>query len=181
MSNYFLWIPLILWLLWNINFAKWLLDSIKRKIDYEIAMSIAMELLITTICLNCYLDPLIYENLLLQIIGCSIMWFVFFFIYIYQRILIKKMGQGPPEDYEDTTVLIKSGWFKIMRHPMFFGGILSNIGCLLVRITWLSFICVPISIGLCVISSFWEDKINIKKFGEEYKDYMKTVKRFGFI
>ena len=175
------WLPLILWMVWNVNFIRWFIDSLKRKVNYEIAMSIATELFFTTLFLNYYLNPLIPENFILQLIGFSLMWFGFFFLFLYQRYLLKSFGEGPPEDYEDTTVLITSGWFKLMRHPMFFCAILMNLSTLLVKITILSFILVPFSVGLCILSAHWEEKLNIQKFGVDYLDYMKKVKRWGII
>jgi len=181
MSDFFLWLPFILWILWNINFLRWFIISVQRKENYEIAMSIAMELLFTTIFIGNYLDPIISGNLILQIAGNIMLWFGFFFIYLYQRRILKKLGGGPPNNYESTTILIESGWFKIMRHPMFFCGIISNIGCFLVGISILSLIFIPVSIGLCIISAYWEEKLNLQKFGNAYKEYMKRVKRWGLI
>ena len=174
--HYFL--PLLLWIIWMVySIIHWLIPSIIERNKHEIAMSIAMTLFFTTLLLNAYIDPVISEVPILQFIGQSIMNFALF-IYLYQFFLMLRLGKGE-KDWEDTTVLIQSGFFKIMRHPMFFACIICNIATYFMKITWLSFLLPPISIFLCVASSFWDEKVNLEKFGEEYKKYMREVKRFG--
>ncbi|MHA1491355.1 MAG: methyltransferase family protein [Promethearchaeota archaeon] len=171
-------LPLVSWLIWMVYcIIHWTIPSIVKKEKHEVAMSVAITLFLTTLLLSAYIEPLVPEVYFLQIIGQLVMNFALF-IYIYQFIVMLKRGRGE-KDWEDTTVLIKSGFFKIMRHPMFFACIMCNIATYFSKITWLSLFLPPISIFLCVLSSSWDEKLNLKKFGEEYENYMKKVKRFG--
>lgn len=81
---------------------------------------------------------------------------------------MKKFGEG--EHWEDTSVIIEKGWFKYMRHPMYFGLAIANIGVILWIPSFFSLIFTIISLILCFLSSIWEDKANIEKFGDVYKD-----------
>lgn len=157
----------------------WLIPSIREQENHEIAMSVATSLFFTNLLLNAYIDPLVPEILIFQYIGMMIMWFAFF-IYISQFFIMLRLGKGE-KDWEDTTVLITSGWFKVMRHPMYFACIICNLSLFFTKITWLNLIFPPISIFLCIISALLDEEINLKKFGNEYSEYMKKVKRFGII
>jgi hypothetical protein len=55
-------IPLIIWGCVIINFLYWIISSIKKKIDYEISMSLVMSLLFSTHILNAYF-VLIFKNI----------------------------------------------------------------------------------------------------------------------
>lgn len=78
--------------------------------------------------------------------------------------------------------LKKDGVYKIVRHPMYLGGILLAIG--------LVFASTPLSLsqlfmlGLGVICFFTashiEDSFNVEKFGEDYKKYIEKTPALNF-
>jgi len=178
--DFLYYLPLTLWIIWMVYcIIHWLIPSIRDRENHEIAMAIATTLFFTTLLLNAYIEPLIPEVLILQYIGMGIMWFALF-IFISQFFVMLRLGEGE-KNWEDTTVLITSGWFKVMRHPMFFACILCNISLFFTKLTWLNFLLAPISVFLCIKSALWDEKVNIKKFGEEYLEYMKKVRMFGII
>lgn len=55
-------IPLIIWGCVIIYFLYWIISSIKKKVDYEISMSLAISLLFSTLILNAYF-VLIFKNI----------------------------------------------------------------------------------------------------------------------
>ena len=84
--------------------------------------------------------------------------------------------KGKPESgWEQTTVLIDSGVYRIVRHPLYLGSAIAMLGIMLVIQS------VPSTIlGLVAIFCFWmaskkEDAFNIDKFGDTYQEYMKKV------
>ncbi|MFW9988115.1 MAG: hypothetical protein ACFFC3_05625, partial [Candidatus Odinarchaeota archaeon] len=106
---------------------RWLVWAIKEKSKYEASMCLAMTLYFTSIMLSIYFKQ-VYDNILLFVFGMTICGFGIF-IFISQLIIMKKLGQG--ENWEDTKILIIKGWFKYMRHPMYFGLAIANIGIIL--------------------------------------------------
>jgi len=62
---------------------------------------------------------------------------------------------------------------------MYFGLAIANIGVITWFPSFFSIIFALISFILCLISSIWEDKVNIDKFGDAYREYMKKVKLWG--
>lgn len=158
-----------------IFFIHWLIESIKMRVNYEISMSIALTLYFSAAILSSYFDPF-FENLYLLIFGIILICLAVL-IFGSQVIIMKKLGKG--KSWEDTQVLIIKGWFKYIRHPTYFSCALGNIGILLAIPTILTYILAPISIFLCLLSSLWEDKANLEKFGKDYEDYEKKVKLWG--
>lgn len=170
-------IILITWIVLMIYFMRWLVWAIKEKSKYEASMCLAMTLYFTSIMLSIYFKQ-VYDNILLFVFGMTICGFGIF-IFISQLIIMKKLGQG--ENWEDTKILIIKGWFKYMRHPMYFGLAIANIGIILGISTLLTLILAPTSILFCLLSSIWEDQENLEKFGNSYEEYKKKVKLWGII
>ena len=95
-------------------------------------------------------------------------------------ILKRKGGVGKGKSYVHTSVLVDSGLYAIVRHPQYTAGILFSLALILVSQTWLI-----ATIGLvCIILMYLDilnaDKHEIKKFGDEYKRYMKKVPGTNF-
>jgi protein-S-isoprenylcysteine O-methyltransferase Ste14 len=126
--------------------------------------------------------------LLVVLIGFGFVW--------TSRIRVKRGGCGSEDD---TIFLIKEGPYKILRHPTGF----SITGCLVLLTIILAELPAlhpvlsgfPLSFHFTVLSVFGnlafiilyplgykgEEKMNIKKWGEEYMKYMKEVPGFNII
>ncbi|MFX1316053.1 MAG: methyltransferase family protein [Promethearchaeota archaeon] len=168
-------IPLIIWIAIMIYCSYWVLSVLKTKIKYEISEALALAFYFTAALLGQYFE-LFYQNLFLTITG-FVLIFIGIFIFISQVIIMKKYGQG--KHWEDTSVIIMKGWFKYMRHPMYFGLAVADIGVIIWIPSFFSIIFALLSFILCLMSSIWEDKINITKFGDAYKEFMEKVKLWG--
>ena len=75
----------------------------------------------------------------------------------------------------DATIMLDTGIFGVVRHPLYLGTALWSVALMLVFQSILSVI-----LGIVAISCFWmastkEDEFNIKKFGDRYREYMKRV------
>ena len=81
----------------------------------------------------------------------------------------------------DTTVVVESGTYGIVRHPQFLGAILNICASILISQHWLV---VLIGILIVGITPKWirEAEENLVfKFGDDYKRYMKRVPRMNFL
>ncbi|MCW4049887.1 MAG: isoprenylcysteine carboxylmethyltransferase family protein [Candidatus Bathyarchaeota archaeon] len=82
----------------------------------------------------------------------------------------------------DTTVLVDSGTYGIVRHPQFLGGIMLTSASILVSQHWLSAV-----VG--ILTAVWgytgylpkEEKGLIIRFGDDYRRYMQRVPRLNLI
>lgn len=88
-------------------------------------------------------------------------------------------NRGAPEKhFENTTKIVNTGIFRLIRHPMFASLIFLTIGVLLKRPTpeviALSFL----SIAASVVTARKEEIETAAKFGPAYEEYMKNSKKF---
>ena len=97
-------------------------------------------------------------------------------------IFLKRDGQpGEGKGLMDTTVLVDSGTYAIVRHPQFLGSMLLMIASILISQHWLVTI-----IGVIVSVSGYRIQVNLEqgllvKFGDGYKRYMERVPRMNFL
>jgi len=102
----------------------------------------------------------------------------FFSIAIY----FKKEGKpGEGKGLMNTTVLVDSGTYAIVRHPQLLGSILLMSASILISQHWLSAI-----IGVPIIVWGYSEAVKaekglIIKFGDDYKRYMEKVPRMNFL
>ena len=74
--------------------------------------------------------------------------------------------------------VITSGVFAYCRHPVYFGSILLFVGLSILTWSLLAFgICVIIVIFYEYAATF-EEKLLVKQFGQEYRDYQKRVPKW---
>jgi len=93
----------------------------------------------------------------------------------------KKGSVKKGKSYIYTTKLVDSGVYSIVRHPQYVTFILWAIAGMLLFQHW-----IVICLGIPVIPLIYVDLINadkdgIKKFGDDYKQYMQRVPRANFL
>lgn len=93
----------------------------------------------------------------------------------------KKGGVSKGKSFVYTTKVVDSGIYAIMRHPQYSSFILWAIAAMLLFQN-----IVVIVLGLPIFILIYydmmkEEKRNINKFGESYKQYMKRVPRVNFL
>jgi protein-S-isoprenylcysteine O-methyltransferase Ste14 len=119
----------------------------------------------------------------------QIVSWIFLFISLYPAIagviLLKKHGnsRNTREDqsllaFEKTTLLVETGIYKYVRHPMYSSLLFLTLGIFLKHISAGSFIVTVWSSVFLLGTAFMDEKECIAYFGEVYKDYMKRTKRF---
>ena len=147
--------------------------------------TISIEVIITILAVGqIVLSFILYNkngNVAMRNIGWVILWIsaIFGWLPIYT---FKRYGQVPKgKSYVHTTGLVDKGIYRIIRHPQYFAGILIGLALLLIAQHWLVGLLGIICIIIYYCSSFDEEKTALKKFGEQYQEYMKRVPRFNFI
>jgi protein-S-isoprenylcysteine O-methyltransferase Ste14 len=99
-------------------------------------------------------------------------------------ILTLRAKGGVPEgkNYMETTALVRSGIYAIVRHPQGgTAGILLNLALPLIGQHWLLVVLSAVGTVLLYIDTFKSDKTCIEKFGQEYVSYMRQVPRVNFL
>jgi len=81
-------------------------------------------------------------------------------------------------NFENTTALVKSGVFGLIRHPLYFSLLLIGTGIMMNNLSLPS-----IAAGMVNLMALWltartEEKEMIDKFGQQYRDYIGETKMF---
>jgi protein-S-isoprenylcysteine O-methyltransferase Ste14 len=91
--------------------------------------------------------------------------------------LLHKIGR-PEQGIEETSILVKTGIYKYIRHPLYSSLILLAWGIFLKDTSLLPAGLATVATLFLVITAIVEEKENLQRFGEEYANYMRSTKRF---
>lgn len=99
-------------------------------------------------------------------------------IMIFQSYLDFK---GAKKTDHQNKKLVDSGMFAIIRHPMYLSFIIMTIGIIFISQYWLVIVVGLMRIIMLYYIILEEEKIDLDRFGLNYKDYQKKVPRLNFI
>jgi protein-S-isoprenylcysteine O-methyltransferase Ste14 len=93
----------------------------------------------------------------------------------------EKGGAQEGESWLRTLVVVDSGVYTVVRHPMYLSFMLLILALMLISQHWLSVIFgIPIVIFLYLAMGV-EERSNIERFGDDYIRYMDRVPRMNFL
>ena len=114
----------------------------------------------------------------------NIGWGIIFLSAIFGWLPIftfRSRGKINGKSYTETTVLVDTGIYSIVRHPQYLAGILINIGLSLITTHWLVILLGIISWVVYYQGTFSEEEQNLEKFGEVYQGFQQRVPRLNFL
>jgi protein-S-isoprenylcysteine O-methyltransferase Ste14 len=82
----------------------------------------------------------------------------------------------PGKNFENSTQLVTKGIYKYLRHPMYASLLFLGWGMFLKNINPLSISIIAVITLALFLTCKVEEKEMIKRFGEEYKQYMKATR-----
>jgi len=85
------------------------------------------------------------------------------------------------KSYTETTKLVDSSLYAIVRHPQYVAGMLFNLALMLMAQHWVVILVGVVSMVLIYIDIQAADKEGIEKFGESYCKYMEKVPQVNFV
>jgi protein-S-isoprenylcysteine O-methyltransferase Ste14 len=149
--------------------------SIKYKRYHGFARFFAFESVFILVLLNYriwFKDPFSFK----QIISWILM---FYSIYIVTAgyILLKRKGKSTI-NFENTSVLVKSGIYGYIRHPLYLSIFLLGTGIMFKDPGPFQVILGIINLIAVYITARIEENEMIAKFGDEYRSYIKETKMF---
>lgn len=139
-------------------------------------------LLITQIILVLFMGKISEAGIIwLMYLGWFIWVLSIIFGWLPIYILRKKGNVTKGKSYVHTTKLVKTGLYSVVRHPQYTAGMLFSLALILIsQDLWVIIIGFKI-ILLLYIDIYLTDRWELKKFGQEYKEYMDEVPRVNFI
>ena len=149
--------------------------SIKYKRYHGIVRFFAFESVYILVLLNFkvwFINPFS----LLQIISW-IFLILSVYVVITGYLLLKRKGK-PDSNFENTSVLVKSGIYGYIRHPLYLSIFLLGTGVLLKNTGPVQFALGIINLVAVYFTARIEENEMIAKFGDDYRSYMKETKMF---
>ena len=125
-----------------------------------------------------------YCNLLLEelsYLGWMLLLLSVYFAIVPVYAFRKKAEVSKGKSYIHTKVIVDTGVFSVVRHPQYLSMLLVALGLILIVQHWLIFIFSVVSMILIYIGILKQDKILVRKFGDDYKRYMQKVPRTNFL
>jgi protein-S-isoprenylcysteine O-methyltransferase Ste14 len=120
-------------------------------------------------------------NKLLVLIG-QMLWLLSFVLGWLPIYTFKRHGEVPKGDsYINTTVLVDTGLYAIVRHPQFLAWIIVSLSLALMSQHWLNaLLFIPVLVGT-VYDTKKADMRLIQKFGPQYETYKEKVPALNII
>ena len=149
--------------------------SIKNKRYHGIARFFSFESIFILVLLNIRIW---FHN---PFLPYQIISWIFLIMSIYFAIagfvLLKKIGK-PTANFENTSILVKTGLYKYIRHPLYFSLFLVGTGVMMKDLQILQIIFGAMNLIAIYITARIEEREMIAKFGNEYLEYKKETKMF---
>ncbi|MCW4034128.1 MAG: isoprenylcysteine carboxylmethyltransferase family protein [Candidatus Bathyarchaeota archaeon] len=147
------------------------------------------ELITSVMWMILILVQLVFPVLFFNFLGFSVFVYIgvlflgaFFVITWISRIEFNQKGGIPQgKNCMYTTVLVQSGIYSVVRHPMYTAWILLVLSFPLFSQHWFSLCLGVLTTVLIYRYAIDEDKRLVKKFGNKYEEYMETVPRVNII
>ncbi len=114
---------------------------------------------------------------MLHVIGAPLLILGTLIVYLGKLELAR--CQQPSEPGHATTALVKSGVFKYSRNPLYLGVTLAFMGMAIATdMPWWLFLTLPTMLALHYVLILPEERYLAAKFGEEYRQYRGSVRRW---
>lgn len=149
--------------------------SIRYKRYHGIARFFAFESVFILVILNYkvwFVNPFSPAQLISWILLC-----LSIYIVITGFLILKRKGK-PDSNFENTSLLVKSGIYGYIRHPLYLSIFLLGTGIVLKDPASVQILIGTINFIAVYITALIEEKEMISKFGDDYRIYMKETKMF---
>jgi protein-S-isoprenylcysteine O-methyltransferase Ste14 len=170
-------------IIWIIN-GIWIIQAIRDHIISEIYMHIGLGIFFSVFVLELTIGIhgtwMHFDHFWLGVIG----WFLYIpsaILVISSIIELSRKGKPKSADFTATTTIINSGIYGYIRQPMTLGMAIWSVALILVFQSVLTIILSLISLFCFRMSAIKESEYNIKKFGDDYKEYMKKVPMWNIL
>ncbi len=167
-------------IIWIVN-GRWVAHSARERIAGEIYSHTGLGIFFTLLTLELILGEAgmwTRANIpWLQIVG-YILYIPSAFLVFGSMIHLKHKGKskaGSAFAPHGTTIVVDTGIYGIIRHPMWLGMTIWSIALALLSQSILSIVLSTVAVVCFRMGAIKEDEFNIKEFGDAYREYTRKV------
>jgi protein-S-isoprenylcysteine O-methyltransferase Ste14 len=99
------------------------------------------------------------------------------YIAVDGYLTLKRKGK-PDRNFENTSVLVKSGLYGYIRHPLYLSIFLLGTGVMLKQVGILQLSLAVVNLISIYLTARIEEREMIARFGKEYKEYIRETRMF---
>ncbi len=148
----------------------------------ELAISIISGVLFIMEIIVCFIfyynayaiDVVLYSGWILMIVGFVIM-------SLPKYVLSERGGVPEGKSWVQTTILVDTGIYGVVRHPIYVGWGLTSLALMAISQHWVTILLGVIPFLSIVNYVLVEDRNNVEKFGESYIEYSTRVPKMNLI
>ena len=100
------------------------------------------------------------------------------YIAIAGFMLLSNLGKPQGRNFENTSVIVKVGLYKYIRHPLYLSLFLVGTGAMLKNTEILQLLLGTVNLIAICLTARMEENEMIAKFGNDYRVYMRETKMF---
>lgn len=116
-----------------------------------------------------------YSTVLADSVPGYIRWPAGIILFVLGFLLARSGLKSVFGKIQESPHVISSGVFSLVRHPIYLGAILFYTGMVLLTLSLASAVLLLVIIAFYMFISRYEEKLLTKRFGDEYRDYMRKV------
>ena len=169
----------VFWVIAEIAILRWLLWAVRKRIIHEVAMSLGA-LMGVGLYFEVFLHLIppeyspLWESAGLRVLSWSLLG-TGAVLALTSALTLLRRGK-PTSGWEHTTVLIRTGIYRWVRHPMYLAAVLVATSTMLWRTVAISLALWVASVVCFVLAALFEDRFNARKFGDDYRRYQMKSK-----
>lgn len=100
------------------------------------------------------------------------------YVILIEAIRHRKSGSNV-EPWKPTTVILSTGFYKYSRNPIYVGMVIAYVGVTIAAMSWAAFLLLPLPILIVRVHVIAREEAYLEsKFGTQYLDYKKQVRRW---
>jgi len=159
-----------------------------KNLSFKNWQNILWSTLLTILGIVCFpANPLVLTGII-EVESYQVLFIIGWVVWALGMVLVmapivmfpRRGGVAKRESFVNTTRLVDTGIYAVVRHPQYTGGIYSIfLTTFLWYPHWLFGVLGAIGTGVVYMGCREEDKQLIEKFGDAYVDYMKRVPRMN--
>jgi protein-S-isoprenylcysteine O-methyltransferase Ste14 len=150
--------------------------SIKHKRYHGIARFFSFESILVLLLMNLKIwfeDPFSVHQLI-----SWILMFLSIYFAVAGFLLLRKIGKPQGGNFENTSVIVRTGLYRFIRHPLYLSLMLLGTGIMLKNTALPQIIAGVVNIAAIWFTARIEEREMMAKFGSAYSDYMRETKMF---